>query len=395
MNRRAIIVPLVVALAGAAGIWILQNLEATPQRVWVGFRGEARDDPWFAAKRLLARMELRVGRAKSIPELNRLPADGTLVLPRRLASVDRDAQLRLLAWVEGGGHLVVEGENPGQPDPLLDALGIGRKALGARTRAAAKADAEPSKKSDAARRRVPRYATATLPGAPAPMRVEVGLWRTLEAKDARFALAEAEATWLVHLERGAGRVTAITDLSFANNQSLRRRDHAEFLWQLVRLAPQRASVTFFHSPKKLSVLDWLREHAWAVLAAGAVLLAAWLWRIVPRFGPVAPDPEPARRRLLDHLRASGRFQWSSGGAQALAEAAREAALRRVARAHPDFAALGAAEREARLAAQFGLSPEGVRRVLHPPTDASPAGLVAATRVYQAIHEQLSQTRGTR
>lgn len=375
MNRRMFILPAIVLILGGGALWLLANLDRVPRQVWVGYKGEARTNPWLAAQRLLERMGLAAGRVKSIPELKALPADGTLVLPRRLAFISRDEQLKLVQWVEGGGHLIVEAELPRQPDPLLDALGVTRKPV--------------------TRKGKGIYVGAQLPGAPAPLKVQMGEWRGLEASSAQFSLKGADATWLVHLQRGAGRVTAIAELGFAGNAEIGKFDHAEFLWQLARLAPGRGAVTFFHSPQKLSLIDWLKEHAWAAIAAGALLLAAWLWRVAPRFGPVAPDPEPARKRLLDHLRASGRFQWSSGGAAALAEAARDAALRRVMRAQPDFAALGATEREARLAAQFGLAPEGVRKVLHPVSDPSPEGLTAAAAVYQTIHEQLSIAKGRR
>ncbi|MSQ55276.1 MAG: DUF4350 domain-containing protein [Betaproteobacteria bacterium] len=375
MTRRMFILPAIVLVLGGGALWLLSNMERVPQRVWVGYKGEARHNPWLAAERLLARMGLAAGRAKSIPDLKALPPDGTLVLPRRLAFINRDEQLKLVQWVEGGGHLIVEAEAPRQPDPLLDALSVARKPVN--------------------RKRGSAFVSAQLPGATAPLKVQMGEWLGLEAASPMFALKGAEATWLVHLQRGAGRVTAISELGFAGNAAIGKFDHAEFLWQLARLAPGRGAVSFFHSPQKLSLLEWLGENAWAAIAAAALLLAAWLWRVVPRFGPVAPDPEPARKRLLDHLRASGRFQWSSGGGAALAEAARDAALRRVMRAHPDFAALGAAEREARLAAQFGLAPEGVRKVLHPLRDASPEGLTAAASVYQTIHEQLSISKGRR
>ena len=149
-------------------------------------------------------------------------------------------------------------------------------------------------------------------------------------------------------------------------------------------------VAVYYQPVRLSLWGFLKEHAAAVLVAGAVLLAAWLWRIAPRFGPIAPDPEPARRRLLDHLRASGRFQWSAGGAATLAEAAREAALRRVARAQPDFAGLSPAERSARLAASFDLPAEEAVRVLRPVQNLQPASFVSAMRVFQRIHERLAR-----
>jgi len=374
MKREQLYAPLIVLALGLCAIWLLHNVEYLPQRVWVGYQGEARRNPWYAAEKLVERMGRRVQPAKSIPALKALPPDGVLVLPRRLAAIDREEQLKLLAWVEGGGHLIVEAEAPSQPDPLLDALGVTRASTDAR--------------------RPARFVMPELPGAAAPLKVEIGQWRTLRAKDALIELKGDAATYLVHLQRGAGRVSALTDLAFAGNGAIRHYDHAEFLWRLAQLAPGSGAVAFFHSPVKLSLADWLLEHAAPVLAAAALLLAAWLWRIVPRFGPVAPDPAPARRRLLDHLRASGRFQWTSGGGAALAEAAREAALKRLMRAQPDFAALGEAEREARLAAQFGFAPADARRLLHPAPRATPAELVAATRAFQAIHDRLSN-RGER
>jgi hypothetical protein len=376
MSWQRLLPPAIVLALGLAGIWLLYNLELVPQRVWTGFQGEAKRNPWYAAEQLIARMDGRVHAAKSVPALKALPAEGVLFLPRRLGAINRDEQLKLLQWVEAGGHLIVEAEAPRQPDPILDALGMNRKMVDTR--------------------RAARFAEAMFPGATTALKVEISQWRTLEAKDAAFALKGRDATWLVHAKRGAGRVTALTDLNFAGNMQIRHFDHAEFLWQLTQLSPRPGAVAFFHSPVKLSLAAWLLEHAWAVLAAAALLLAAWLARIVPRFGPVAPDPEPARRRLLDHLRASGRFQWAAGGGRELAEAARDAALRRVMRALPDFAALDADARAARLVAQFGLTPEGARRVLQAaPAAGTAADLLAAASVYQSIHEQLFQTRGRR
>ncbi len=394
MSQRHLVVAALALLVGGLGLWLAFNLERVPQKVWVGYRGEARNNPWYAAQKLLERMDLRVARAQSVPDLKSLPRDGILLLPRRLASIDGAQQVKLLEWVEAGGHLIVEAEAPAQADPLLDAVGVERRMVeGTPRRERTRDRQKPAPESQAAD--APKLASATPPGAARALNLQLGLWRSLGAKEPKLAFTTGAATWLVHLERGAGRVTAITEFNFAGNGSIGSHDHAEFLWHLVRLGPQAGPVTFFYSPTRLSLATWLRENAWAALAAAALLLALWLWRVVPRFGPLAPDPEPDRKRLLDHLRASGRFQWSTGGAVALAEAARDAALRRVMRAQPDFASLGEAEREKRLAEQFGLAPEGVRAVLQPVKQATPQDLVAAASVYQAIHEQLTIARGRR
>ena len=334
MSRQALwAVVLVVAVLGGA-VWFFNNFERVPDREWTGYQGEARRNGFLAAERLLDRMGMRVRHLKTPIELRELPPNGTLILPARRNALAPAERERLTGWVDGGGHLVVENENHRLPDPVLDSLGVKR---------------EPVKLPGQI-----RPTEVRLPHAPEALKVTLASDRTLIAPAGAFQVQGNKATQLVHFKRGRGQVTVLNDFGFMRNWSIGQNDHAEFLWQLVRFQPGTAAVFVFDNPQKLSLVQWLTDNAWAVLAAGALLLVAWLWRIAPRFGPIAPDPEPARRRLLDHLRASGRFQWSAGGAATLAEAAREAALRRVARAQPDFAGLGT-----------GGAPRAARRELRP------------------------------
>jgi hypothetical protein len=124
----------------------------------------------------------------------------------------------------------------------------------------------------------------------------------------------------------------------------------------MQLTPARELQVFFH-PERLSLTGFLLEHAPLALVAAGLLLALWLWHIGPRFGPIVPDAPPARRRLLDHLRASGRYFWSQGLRARLVLAARDAALRRIARSQPDFAVSSMNEKQDRLAALAGIRPE--------------------------------------
>jgi hypothetical protein len=370
MSRQSIwAIVALLAVAGGA-IWFFDNFERVPDREWTGYQGEARRNSFLAAERLLHRMGLAVRHLKTPIELRELPANGTLILPARRNALAPAERGRLLEWVAAGGHLVVESEPQRLPDPVLDSLGVRR---------------EPVKKSGQQ-----RPTDVRLPHSPAALKVNLASGQSLVAPEGAVQVQGANATHLVHLRVGRGRATVLNDFGFLRNPAIGSHDHAEFLWQLVRFQPGTAAVFVFDNPQKLSLVQWLADHAWAALAAGGLLLAVWLWRIAPRFGPMAPDAEPARRRLLDHLRASGRFQWSAGGAATLAEAAREAALRRVARAQTDFAALTPTEQRARLAAQFDLPAEEAVRVLRPARDIQPAEFVAAMRVFQRIHERLAR-----
>jgi hypothetical protein len=370
VSRPALTAALLAVLVLGGAWWFFTNFERVPAKEWVGYQGEARRNSYLAAERLLARLGLAVRHAKTPGELRELPVNGTLILPDRRDALAPDERRRLLAWVDAGGHLILEDEDHRRPDPVLDALGVKRKA-------APKSAPEGS-------------IEIRLPHAPAPLTVRMHAQQTLEAPQAEVTVRGKSATHLVHFPRGRGRVTVLNDFAFMRNPARGAGGPPAGQRELTRFQPGTAAVFVFDNPEKLSLARWLADHAWAVLAAAALLLALWLWSIAPRFGPLAPDPEPARRRLLDHLRASGRFQWSTGGGVALAESARDAALRRVARAQADFAGLGEREREARLAEAFGLDQAEARRVLRPARDLAIQQFVTAMRVFQRIHERLAR-----
>jgi hypothetical protein len=194
----------------------------------------------------------------------------------------------------------------------------------------------------------------------------------------------------VSLRRGRGVVSVASSLYFARNELVGRDDHASFLWALLQFSASH-ELRVFMRPHKLSLAAFLAEHAGPALAGGALLLALWLWRIAPRFGPLLPDAPPARRRLLDHLRASGRYFWARGRQGRLLAAAREAALRRVARAHPDFAVAPERERAARLARLAGVPEEEAARFMAPPPALlRGSAFIDSVRVAQRIHAALDQ-----
>jgi hypothetical protein len=326
-----------IGLGGLAVVllaWYASGFERVPVTQRVGLSGEARLRPFLAAERFAARMGLPARELRALPELDRLPPGGVLVLPRGRRAVDERRAKQLALWVTGGGHLVVEAEHRGAPDPVLAHFGL-------------RLDADAAPKQ--------------------PLRLEVtGSARKLgmtplrpgrvvsERLTPRFRVGAPGAARVLALAIGDGLVSAAVELDFARNGFIGAHDHAEVLWRILSLQPA-GELLVFHHPRRLSLWDFLLAHAPGALAAAALLLLAWLWRIAPRYGTLQPDPPPVRRRLLDHLRASGRYLWAQGLGGTLAAAAREAALRRVTRAYPDFAAAPPAAQAARLTALAGLS----------------------------------------
>jgi len=158
-------------------------------------------------------------------------------------------------------------------------------------------------------------------------------------------------------------------------------------------AGQATEFQVYWHPLRLSLWGFLTEHALAALAASSALLLVWLWRIAPRFGPVAPDAPPARRRLLDHLRASGRYYWAVNLRERLLVAARDAALRRVLRAQPEFAVAPPQERAARLAALAGVPLGDAQRLLDAGGAIRGVAFIQVMQTAQRVHAALE--RGNR
>lgn len=383
--RQIFIAALILVLALAGGAWFLANHERVSEKVWVGFQGRARTDPYLAAQRLLQRMGVNAQAVRTLPELRTLPDTATLVLPQARQSITPQLQQHILEWVEQGGHLILEAEAIHQPDPLSDALGVVRSAIDIPEDEEDFDETEEEEETP----RGPYLVEVTVPADLPPIRIRMAQDLAIESEDAVASFGGGYATTLLFIEHGEGLVTVAADLSGIMNYYVGELDHAEFLWRLVRLEPDHAEVFFFNNPQRLSLVGWLRANAWAVLAGAGSLLLFWLWRIAPRFGPVEPDPERVRRRLLDHLRASGRFLWSNGASSRLLEAAREASLRRVMRAHPDLLATPQSQRAARIASLLGMTPEQAQALLAVPAAARMIDFLHTVRLYQEVHERLA------
>ena len=320
-NLRAALLglPLMAVLLYVALNWYTLVEEET----WIGASEAAQEDPYLAFGRLLDRMGTPTQRPSAPSALDALPERATLLLgARRLAYMTPARVNAIRAWVDRGGHLVVEAERDGIDDPLLDALGIQRvfpeRTPGGGFKGATAAD----------------YGAAGAlvvidwPQLGRPLRARMGTSFS-ELRDARVRSDVQElrqGTRVIALSAGSGegRVTVLPRLSVLRNGQIADLDHAELGW---RLASGQTPAVLYLRMTSPPLLEWVMRDAWPVLVAGLLLLVLWLARIIPRFGPLEPDAPPARRSLLEHVVASGRFLWSRGAAAALLESVRERATR--------------------------------------------------------------------
>jgi hypothetical protein len=192
----------------------------------------------------------------------------------------------------------------------------------------------------------------------------------------------------LRFELGSGRVFVFTDLGGFTNRRIAKRDHAELLWELVKERPARGRIWLLRGDPSVGLLSWLAHHAWMALVSLGALVAVLYWKAARRFGPLLPEPDPARRSLLEHVDASGRFLWQEGAGDRLVRATRAALMARIERTHPAWAQLPMPLLHAQLAEFSQLPEEQLFRALFEDHYASPADFAATIRILEHMRKRL-------
>lgn len=347
MMRRlilALIGLLVVAVLGVA-FQARHSFRREPLEINSGWSAKAMADDTLVLARWLGQAGWKVRRSGGTLKAEDLPPGGLLILmrtgPGGLTAGEADL---LLAWVRGGGHLLVDGSAA----PLNDARGTAALFAKLDAELISLPEADRPKSRDHTDRFGGDDSIYALQRSPR-WRIQVDV----EAWD--LCMGTKDGQVLVRRPEGQGVVALASDLSFLYNEGFITLDHAAWLARILGDPKPGQAAALWSQPVDPSLLAWLWERAWAFLLACGVLLGAWLWAGLWRFGPWLPEPPVARRSLLEHLVASGRFLWRQGGGpEALVAVTRAAVLRRAARLHPAFPTLPEAERWAYLADRAGL-----------------------------------------
>jgi len=129
----------------------------------------------------------------------------------------------------------------------------------------------------------------------------------------------------MQFERGEGLITLLADGGIWNNRRIGHFDHAYFL----ALLASDGEFVFLTQPRFDSLFTLARRYGAEFFLAGALALLAWLLLRARRFGPLAPEPELARRSLLEHISACGHYYWRAEKCERLLLGQRERLLRRL------------------------------------------------------------------
>ena len=307
----------------------------------------------------------------------------TIVLLQDSAELTPSQVKLLLAWVEGGGHLLVRTPSPGEDtaplEPrLLQALGIDSRGN--------QSQCQPFHIDDD------------------PGHVEFCHGRRFEIDET--ADVDVHRAWrseaghvFARLRRGEGFVDVLADMDFmrgvpentaspgvldlrpaydpaAPRDGLHDRAHRDLTRYLLAPNYGRGTIWLVYSSRSASLWSRLFHEGWPLWLPLLLALLAWLWARAQRFGSLLPAPLMERRSLLEHVRASGELLLRHQQGPRLHAAVRDLFLRRLQRRAPSAAVLEGAAREQAIADLLHWSRDRVHTALAAPAPNDTAALKA-------------------
>lgn len=345
--------------------------------VEIGYRGKARRDPFLAAERFLEENDFDV---TMHTWFGAGPSQDAAVVATAQSFDSYGTSDSVLDWVSHGGNLLLllDGGETFHDDFEEEPLKKKTKTRTERTELLEKlgiSEAHDSNKElevkfDDAQAKVEMPGRFKWKDGHAPA-------RTI------FSAGDGDLIGLTSFRSGAGRITIAAHAKPFRNRYIGEADNA---WLLLRLIGQaNANEVWFLNGVKVSFFGMLWEHGWMALIAAAVLLAVWLWRSLPRFGPLRAPEETGMRDFAEHLSLTGAFLWRHRQHAHLIAPLREAVTRAALRCglirnDPDF--------PEKLAELAQMEPMRVRAALLSENITEPRHFLRAIQDLRQLHEKV-------
>lgn len=342
------------------GVYFYQHLEEHTEWIYHPPAEDTVRKDYLAADRVLTRLERPPVWISTLPELRQLPRHSVLMLLDQNDPDTRQVEA-LQHWVRQGGHLIIGYEDLRGETTLLSAFGLSLTDI---------THEENNAPQDAGKDQMIHNPGERLLG-PAPLGElswEPQAGQALSPDTPGTHWGNEDDLLLVDMPVGQGHLTALptTRLFKYNAQysaqnegynfwgSLDRQQHATLLYQLTRLHYPEGTLALLPDLRDPSLWGWLVRNANRVLWVFLAWLLIWLGRIIPRVGTLLPEAPRARRSLLEHLSASGRYLWQRRGHAILLDAIRHRIQQRLRRRHPHLAVLHGQSQLVAIAEHTGL-----------------------------------------
>ncbi len=361
---------LTVAAAALFAGWFFSAHDRVEREQYVGFRGEAYRNPYFAAELLVQELGHEADSRAALEPADWLPPVSDTIVMEVTRDFLSGGEFGLLwNWVAGGGHLVLLGPQYAVEDDEEPLAVLGLR-FAASSGYQAWVDCEPDPEDG-----------CTYPAHLNQIVVDNELG-DLEVLRADGDIIAARTTW------ESGYITVIESAGLFANDRLETGSAATLFADLVvgDIEPGKVWLVFDTAFTPLWKLIWA---AVPYLVIGlALLLLAWLWRALPAFGPRIVAETVERRSIIEHIHASGRFAWRYEGSDGLAESAVRALIRDAAAVHPRLAGMSPQQQAQAIARITGQAPRFVLEVISGEFENRPRDFTRHVRKLQAVRKEL-------
>ena len=352
----------------------------------LGYTGQARVNPYLAAEKYLDQQGWDVESSRTWSNYDF--ETRVIIMPGSFLQT-KGMGIRVLDWVANGGNLVltVEGGEPERNDFTTTDSGMGAPEKGDFTGLDHVFDQleisstyysyQPAEEDSDREGHLSRFwelvkTREEWGGHHLEFEGEVGLeiengWDWISDNDG--------SSRMVGTSYGAGEVMVLAHARPFRNPYLARADHAGFLDHLAGEYGGGGKIVFLYG-STTSFFGLIWKEGRMVVIGGFILLFAWLWMRVPRFGAILRDNAIKRQPYGKALTTSARFLWRTGQLEHLLRPL-QAQLEKENQGDPETL-------YDRLAEQSGLTRADVAEALtiDPPKD--PGHLVRVAQKLQAL-----------
>jgi hypothetical protein len=386
MKRRDLLVGgLVLIVIVALATWVIRNTYWDEVSIPTALQGPAREDPFYAAKRLVEELG---GQVSDENYFIAPPTQDVIFLSNWSWNLGAERRRQLESWVEAGGRLVTDnsiwmrgdvftpwsGIDFWWPEENMTAEALARRARRERCRLLNRqGERVLADENESQGYVVCDLATAVV----------------LSRRRPQWVLTDGEDAKVVRVGVGAGSITVAAALPF-QRRNLLEGDHAELFVAMTQLRPGD-HVHFLSDAEHPSLLGLTWRLGWPALVPALLALALLLWRQGMRFGPQLQLAPPVRRSLVEQIRGTGRFLLRRGGTGALHAASLRALEDAARRSVPGFDTLEGAARTSAIARAAGVTEASLAPGLAEPT--GPRSLIPVLLLLEGTRRRiLSPTR---
>ncbi|MDD2814673.1 MAG: hypothetical protein PHP00_02905 [Thiotrichaceae bacterium] len=353
--------------------WVLENYEYAVGIHKSSYKGEAADNSLLALERFLTRHKIKLNKAENLEKiLSKLQAQDVLLFNAEIENLNSQQLQRIQAWVKRGGQLWLRApdadeasrKNWAEEVPFLQQFGVYRENF------------PYEQKFDPEARPAKTKKAMDLPDVPPVPSI---VWNKekfqlhfRESERLKFQTAslssqqigsDAQGMRVVQFKLEQGTVLFFSEWQWLENAMLGRYDHAYFFWKLLPQNVPAVWVTDFEVDKNINHPPKIFTEFSLLWLSALISLLFLVWHLGHRFGSILLPPDLARRRLLEHVEASGRFLWQHGQGAGLINEAREQLLQRIYQKYPDWQTLEPDAVAEALATLSALSAKEVHRAL--------------------------------